>query len=624
MPVGRIIYDEAIRSAWARMLHLWKPMAVWTILVWLGVSLLLVPFSSAVLGWGIFRGDTLVVGNEELITWFFTPAGIIYGLLAGGLALTGTVLRFAGLFYIITDDMEGGPADLFHTVKRIVPRIPQLFKLCVVTVFTMGILTIPLVLGLSVIYFTFLGEYDINYYLTIQPAEWYYSLTGGFIWISVWLYGALYVAGRSILGLPAYLSGERSIVEAIKRSWKLAGMRTIRLLKLLTFSFFSWILLRISVDAALLFSASHIIEWFASITDSLRFIALLTGGYLVVAFIIGAIIGFIGFSFISTLLTKFYYEDSELYASAVQPPASSEFSVRFISKLTRWLHPSRLIPIVLILFFVSITASSLMLSQITEPGDVVISAHRAGPPPAPENTLAALERAIDAGADYTEIDVQRTADGVVILAHDADLMRVAGDPRRISAANYEDIRDLVQFPDDNSPSDGRRIVTLDEFLQRANGHIGVMIELKYYGFDYGLADSVVDLVTNHNMQDEVIIMSLNLDGIRQVIQEAPEIRTGFVSALAVGDLSRLPVQLLALNQQAVNPQIVRNARQSGMQIFPWTVNSASAMADMIELGVDGLITDDPMLAVRVLNEFNELTTAERLLLRFRALLAEEE
>lgn len=50
MPEGSIIHDEAIRSAWARMLHLWKPMAAWTILVWLGVSLLFVPISSAVLG----------------------------------------------------------------------------------------------------------------------------------------------------------------------------------------------------------------------------------------------------------------------------------------------------------------------------------------------------------------------------------------------------------------------------------------------------------------------------------------------------------------------------------------------------------------------------------------------
>src|SRR5262249_28283883 len=73
---------------------------------------------------------------------------------------------------------------------------------------------------------------------------------------------------------------------------------------------------------------------------------------------------------------------------------------------------------------------------------VQVTAHRGHSRAAPENTLAAVRRAIESGADYAEVDVQLTADGVAVLLHDRDLKRVAGDPRRIDEVTFGEVRTL--------------------------------------------------------------------------------------------------------------------------------------------------------------------------------------
>jgi len=133
---------------------------------------------------------------------------------------------------------------------------------------------------------------------------------------------------------------------------------------------------------------------------------------------------------------------------------------------------------------------------------VLISAHRAGPPSSPENTISALQKTIESGADYSEIVVQLTRDNVPVLVHDADLMRVADDPRRITHSDYMDIREVVQQPDDGSPPEARQLATPGEFLERAENNIKLMIELKYYGRDPLLAERVIREVREMGMENQ--------------------------------------------------------------------------------------------------------------------------
>jgi glycerophosphoryl diester phosphodiesterase len=181
---------------------------------------------------------------------------------------------------------------------------------------------------------------------------------------------------------------------------------------------------------------------------------------------------------------------------------------------------------------------------------------------------------------------------------------------------YADVAGLVQLPDDGSPPAERRVATLDEFLERARGRIGLMIELKYYGHDPELAPAVVAAVRARAGND-VALMSLSVEAVQQLATLAPELPVGYVSAAAVGDLTRLPVQFLAVARPRVTPRLLRTAGERDVEVHAWTVNRASTMAELMDRGVDGLITDDPQLAVRVREEMLGLSLPSRLLLRFR-------
>jgi glycerophosphoryl diester phosphodiesterase len=305
MPLLSTDTARALRSAWRRVLHLWRPMAGWTLLVWAAVATVLVPLSSGLLGWQLLRGSRAVVGNEALVGWLLTPLGLLYLLMAGGLTLTAAVVRYAGLFHIVTDDMEGRPTSVRRTALRLAPRLPALFRLCVVAVAAGLVLAVPLGAGLGGVYALFLGAHDINYYLAVRPAEWRYALVAGGLWALVWLLGAAHVVGRIILALPAYLDGHRPLRTAAARSRELTRGRAARLLRFLAVALALWFVARFLVDAAFFAAASAFIGGLAATTSALRPIVLATAGYAAGTFVLAAVVGFFGFAVVATVLTKF-------------------------------------------------------------------------------------------------------------------------------------------------------------------------------------------------------------------------------------------------------------------------------------------------------------------------------
>jgi glycerophosphoryl diester phosphodiesterase len=159
-----------------------------------------------------------------------------------------------------------------------------------------------------------------------------------------------------------------------------------------------------------------------------------------------------------------------------------------------------------------------------------------------------------------------------------------------------------------------RVPTLHDVLEVSRDNARVVIELKYYGHDEQLEQRVAEIVEAAGMSDRVAIMSLKYDAVLKMKQLRPEWTVGLLSAAAVGDLSRLDADFLAVSMNMVSRGFVRRAHQAGTQVFAWTVNDPVSMSQMISRGVDGIITDEPAMARQVLAERAELTTTERLLL----------
>jgi glycerophosphoryl diester phosphodiesterase len=228
-----------------------------------------------------------------------------------------------------------------------------------------------------------------------------------------------------------------------------------------------------------------------------------------------------------------------------------------------------------------------------------IIAHRGGAAAAPENTMAAFERAIADGAEWIELDVQENADGEVIVEHDSDFMRVAGRPLAVWKATGEDLADLDVGSVYDRAYANQRVPTLREVLELAKGRIGVVIELKYYGHDVNLEQKVVDLVESADMASEIVIMSLNYEGIVKAKALRPDWTYGLLTAVAVGDLTGLDVDFLAITGKQATWRTIRRAHRRGQKVFAWTIDEPAQMWVVMSRGVDGVITDRVALAKSV-------------------------
>jgi glycerophosphoryl diester phosphodiesterase len=606
-----------LRSAWWRFVSLWKPMAAWTLLVWVLLGLLLGPLASGIVSRLVFRGDRIIVGNVEIAAWLVSAEGLAYMVVVGALAIIGAVFRYAGLFRIISDAVTDRHVSVRATLFELIPDLPALFRLCATSVALVVLLIAPLAAGLGGIYLLWLGQFDINYYLVVRPPEWYRALVAAGIWGVVWATGALYVVVHSLPLLPAYLDGHRPVRIALRESWKQTRGRAARVLWLLIAAVVIWIAVRSAAHAVLFFLGALAMATVATAFSSLIPLVATATAYAAALLALDIALSFIGFSFASTLLTKFYFEDTDLHAIA--PPVViglRRLPVRVAAYVRLWLRPMRALPVLAALILLSGFFTSWQIVRLAEPPTFSVIAHRAGALLAPENTLAALERAIEAGADYAEIDVQRTRDSAVVVIHDADLMRLAGDPRRIASTDYADIADIVLGEEDQGPPEERRLAALDAFLERARDRIQLIIELKYYGPDRLLAPLVIDLVHAREMADQVKIMSMEMEAVLQVRRLDPDIPVGYVAAVAVGDLARLPVHFLALSDRLATTGMIRAAHRRNTSVYAWTLNRPDLIVDAAERGADGVITDDPVMALRVRSELARLTIGERLLLRF--------
>jgi glycerophosphoryl diester phosphodiesterase len=250
---------------------------------------------------------------------------------------------------------------------------------------------------------------------------------------------------------------------------------------------------------------------------------------------------------------------------------------------------------------------------------VAVTAHRGASTAAPENTMAAFRAAMAAGADYAELDVQLTRDRRVVVLHDADLMRMGGEPRRVASSTLAELQAVDVGRRTGPAFAGERVPTLEDVIDEVGGRMKLNVELKYNVRDPELAPAVVELLRRKDFLDQAVITSLDYAALREVRTLEPRLRTGHIVTAGAGDLTRSQADFLSLNAARATPLLIRRARAAGKQVHVWTVNEPDVMLRMIERGVDNVITDDPAAFARVVAERRELGRAELLGLRLRVL-----
>lgn len=226
-----------------------------------------------------------------------------------------------------------------------------------------------------------------------------------------------------------------------------------------------------------------------------------------------------------------------------------------------------------------------------------ITAHRGSSRTAPENTIPAIEAAVEEMADSVELDVQMTADGVVVLGHDASLKRVAGVNRSIASMTFEELEKLDVGSWFSSEYAGTRIPSLSEVLELCSQKTSLNIEIKYVGKNSELPEKTAEMVREYGMENQCVITSTNLSYLKRVKEALPEIRTGYIISAAYGNFySSEDVDFISIRSGFVTSALMQNAHEQGKAVYAWTVNTKSELERLTLLGVDGIITDRPVLA----------------------------
>jgi len=227
-------------------------------------------------------------------------------------------------------------------------------------------------------------------------------------------------------------------------------------------------------------------------------------------------------------------------------------------------------------------------------------AHRGASALAPENTMAAFERAVELGADALELDLHLTRDNELVVIHDDTLDRTTDGLGPVHERSLEDLKRLDAGRWFGEGFAGERVPTLAEVLQRYAGKVPLALEVKAgSAFFPGIEERVVSTLRRHSATGHVAIASFDHYALQRLKEIEPTIRTAALLVARPVSISALagPVKAdsVALEASLVSKTEVEACRAAGLQLVVWVVNEPAQMRHFIELGVDGVITDRPDL-----------------------------
>lgn len=255
---------------------------------------------------------------------------------------------------------------------------------------------------------------------------------------------------------------------------------------------------------------------------------------------------------------------------------------------------------IILIFLLMMVA--VMCKQKEGEGFIVI-AHRGASRAAPENTLSAMKKAIEYGADYAECDVFQTKNGEIVLFHDEEMARTTGQEGMIWDYTLAELKELEVGSWFSEEFRGEPIPTLREVIQLVKGKIKLNIEVKVSGNDPDIAEKVVNIIRSESIAKECMVTSFEKPVIEKVKEIAPELITGFIfDEEYPPDIFEGNWEYVCSKRNIVDEEFVRKAKQNKKKIFVWTVNYPAEMKKFIALGVDGIITDVPDLLKEILTQ----------------------
>ncbi len=563
------------------------------------------PTSAAILAAIVALSGKRAVGNTELVGFALSPAGVATLLAAVALGLAAWFLEHAGLMIVGIDAHRHGHPSAVAALVQTFRSLPTLAGLGLRMAVAHLLLAAPFAGAVGLAYLALWGDRDLYYLVTTRPpAFWTGAAVAGVVAL-LYAFAAVALLLRWAYALPLVLDrglGARAALAAsaplARRSWRT-----------LLIAFAAWTAAGLAVAGALVWGFDALGGLAIDAAGDSLAIALPTAAALLAGHVLLAtIVQFVGASVSSLLLLRAYRaaDGSTAGVDAAGPPPARR----------SWRRPA-------VLGLAAVAAGAALVTVVVfESLDlgppIAVTAHRGDKREAPENTAAAVRSAAEVGADYAEIDVQLTADGALVVIHDTDLRRVAGDPRAVRDLILDQITALPVGAGSAPEFADERVPTFAQVAEAAGDRLRLNVELKPTADNHAqLAEATLAEIHRLGFDARCIITSLSTRALAEVRRVDPDIPIGFIISESVGDPTRLDVDLLSLREPLATRRAVARAHRRGLAVHVWTVSDPGHLEALIARGVDNVITDDAPAMIARRDELGRLGEVQLLLLRYR-------
>lgn len=559
----------------------------------------LAPVVGLLINLAVSLSSQTALTDQDIAGFILTPGGFAATITVLSVFTAVEVLGFA----IMTAIWRAGGADRISTARTailaVLKRARPLLVFTGLFVLRVLALSVPFVLlGLLVALF-FLSEYDINYYLTYHPPEAFMAAAIIAVLLLALAFLLLSRLTSWALALHLVLFKETRPWSAFGESAALTHGKSWQMQRAVV----AWLLVRFGLLAIIGLCAGMILNLVPiRIESGLKLVLAFTLAVSALWGLAGLVVSALALGALARIIDGFFDQNIPIVPISTRPGQGPKRRLTLIG-----------LGSVALMGF-GFWSGAQLLDGIATEDQVQIIAHRGAAGSRPENTLASVEKAIEDGADWVEIDVQEIADGQVVVAHDSDFMKLAGVDLKIWDATMEDIAEIDIGSWFDAAYADQRTPLLADVLNMARDRARVLIELKYYGHNDRLERRVVQIVEDLNMQDQIATMSLKYPLVQEMLALRSNWPAGVLAATSVGDLAGLDGDFVALSSGQASSWLASSINAAGKDLFVWTVNDPLDMSKMISMGVDGLITDEPELARQVLAFRAQLSTPERLLL----------
>ncbi len=586
----------------------WRTLAGVEMFVAAIAFIVITPMSEALLRMLVSRSGSAAVTDVEIALFFFTTKSGLAALLL--LVATSLGIAIFGQACLMTVALARARGIRVRVRDAVMHGLVRALAIVWVTLgFFLRVLLFaaPFLAAIGATWWLLLREHDINYYLNAHPPVFIAACTiVAVIALSLAIALARKLSGW-ILILPLVVFERVRPWRAFRESMRRMSGRRVQAVLLFALWGAVALLTSFGTSAAIKLLARAIAPAFGGTMAGLL---VLVGTVATIWFLCSLAVSIVSAGLFALILVRLFLATSPAPQLYLAVTFRNEFEIEGKRFRISW---TAVLGGLAVGIVIASELSYLLMKNTWTDRPVLVFAHRGASASAPENTLASFRRAAEEHADFVELDVQESLDGVVVVAHDRDLMKVARSPLQIWSSAEQQLREVDIGSLFSATFKDERVPTLAEALAVCKGACRMDIELKDYGKSQRLEERVVELVEAAGMQNDVVTMSLNRTMVDNMKRLRPNWTAGLLAAKAIGQPSRLPYDFLAVESRMATRRFIRAAHATHKPVYVWTVNDPQRMVRLVGLGADGLITDRPALAREVLGRYAAMTQGERLL-----------